>query len=68
MPNFYVTRLGIVVPALVALGVVAAGAGSSESAGTVSPLTCEIEVNQAAGGVELQALVSTIRDSRAAIA
>lgn len=63
MPNFYVTRLGIVVPALAALGVVAAGAGSSESAKAAGPLTCEIEVNRAAGGVELQALVSAMRDT-----
>jgi hypothetical protein len=63
MPNFSVTRHGIVVPALVALGVVAAGAGSSESATAAGPLICEIEVNQAAGGLELQALVSTTRDT-----
>jgi hypothetical protein len=63
MPNFYVARFVIVVPALAALGVVAAGAGSSESATAAAPLTCEIEVHQAAGGVELQALVSTTRDT-----
>jgi hypothetical protein len=63
MPNFLVTRLGIVVPALAALGVVAAGAGSSESANAATPLACEIEVNRAAGGVELQALVATTRDT-----
>jgi hypothetical protein len=62
MPNFYVTRRGIAVPALAALGVVVAGADSSRSATAAGPLTCTIEVNQAAGGVELQALVLTTRD------
>ena len=61
-PNFYFTRLGIVVPALRPLGAVAAGAGSSESATAAGPSACSIKVNQAAGGVELQALVSTRRD------
>ncbi len=63
MPNFYVTRLGIVVSALAALGVVAAAAGSGQSAKAPGSLTCDIEVNQAASGVELQALVSALRDT-----
>lgn len=63
MPNFYVTRLGIVVPALAALGVVAAAAGSGENAQAAGSLICKIEVTQAAGGVELEALVSALRDT-----
>lgn len=44
MPNFYVTRLGIVVPALAGLGIVAAAAGSGDSVKAPGSLTCEIEV------------------------
>jgi hypothetical protein len=62
MPNFYVTSLGIVVPALAAL-VVSAGAGSSQSPKATDQLKCEIEVSQTASGVELQAVVSTGRDT-----
>ncbi len=58
MANFYVTRLGIVMPALAALGIVTAERATSETSNPQSRLSCTIEVDRSSGGVEMQALVA----------
>jgi hypothetical protein len=62
MPNFYVTSLGIVVPALAAVGL-SAGASSGQSTKAIDQLKCQIDVSRTASGIELQAVVSTGRDT-----
>jgi hypothetical protein len=57
MANFYVTRLGIVVPALAALGILTAERATSESFNSQSRLSCAIEVGRSSGGIEMQAVV-----------
>lgn len=60
MSIFYVTRRGVVMASLAAAGVVAATAQSNTTAAAgSSPVRCEIEISQAPGSVDLQALVSS---------
>lgn len=63
MANFHVTPLGIALPVAAALGLMAAGVGSSETAKAGGSLTCAIEVGQFGGGLELQVLISAPRDT-----
>jgi hypothetical protein len=64
MSIFYVTRHGVVVAALAALGVAAAIAQPGEAARSApGSLTCDIEVSRSGGMVELQALVSAPRET-----
>ncbi len=63
MANFYVTRLGIVVPALAALDAVTAQSASSENISVEHRLSCAIEVGRSSGSVELQAVVAGARSN-----
>jgi len=58
MANFYVTRFGVVIPALAALGLATAGHATSDAPNPRSALSCAIEVGRSSGGVELQAVVA----------
>ena len=61
MSIFYVTRLGIALPALAALGLLGAIGGDATKAQAGTPLECRIDVGRSAGMVELKALISADR-------
>lgn len=62
MSKFFVTRQGVVITTLAALGVIAAVAQPAEKATAASKaLACDIEVKRFDGMVEVQAVVSAPR-------